>query len=102
MCIRDRSSDIKELIALAEEKAYQKGEGGSVEQVDFMTVYAKILADKIRQGTGKDKPLQGMKIIVDAGNGAGGFYVEKVLKPLGADTCLLYTSFSCSLSLGLV
>lgn len=80
------SSDIKELIALAEEKACQKGEGGSVEQVDFMTVYAKILADKIRQGTGKDKPLQGMKIIVDAGNGAGGFYVEKVLKPLGADT----------------
>ena len=57
-----------------------------MEQVDFMTVYAKILADKIRQGTGKDKPLQGMKIIVDAGNGAGGFYVEKVLKPLGADT----------------
>lgn len=80
------SSDIKELIALAEEKAYQKGEGGSVEQVDFMTVYAKILVDKIRQGTGKDKPLQGMKIIVDAGNGAGGFYVENVLKPLGADT----------------
>ena len=33
-----------------------------------------------------DKPLTGLKIVVDAGNGAGGFYAEKVLKPLGADT----------------
>lgn len=31
------------------------------------------------------KPLAGMKIAVDAGNGAGGFYARKVLKPLGAD-----------------
>ncbi len=51
-----------------------------------MSVYANILAEKIRQGTGKEKPLEGMKIVVDAGNGAGGFFVEKVLKPLGADT----------------
>ena len=27
----------------------------------------------------------GMKIVVDAGNGSGGFYAKKVLKPLGAD-----------------
>ena len=80
------SSQIKELIALAEQEAYQKAEGASFEQVDFMTVYAGILADKIRKGTGQEKPLAGMKIVVDAGNGAGGFYVEKVLKPLGADT----------------
>ncbi|MEI3504508.1 MAG: hypothetical protein V8Q42_13000, partial [Anaerovoracaceae bacterium] len=26
-----------------------------------------------------------MKIVVDAGNGSGGFYAKKVLKPLGAD-----------------
>ena len=31
------------------------------------------------------KPLSGMKITVDAGNGSGGFYADKVLKPLGAD-----------------
>jgi len=53
---------------------------------DFMSVYAKILSDKIQKETGEQKPLSGLKIIVDAGNGAGGFYVEKVLKPLGADT----------------
>ncbi len=32
-----------------------------------------------------EKPLAGMKIVVDAGNGSGGFFAEKVLKPLGAD-----------------
>jgi phosphomannomutase len=32
-----------------------------------------------------DEPLAGLKISVDAGNGAGGFYAEKVLAPLGAD-----------------
>ena len=31
-------------------------------------------------------PLDGLKIIVDAGNGAGGFFADKVLKKLGADT----------------
>jgi len=33
-----------------------------------------------------EQPLQGLKIIVDAGNGAGGFYASQVLQPLGADT----------------
>lgn len=36
--------------------------------------------------TSRRKPLEGFKIIVDAGNGAGGFFVGKVLAPLGADT----------------
>jgi len=33
----------------------------------------------------KTRPLEGLHIIVDAGNGAGGFFANKVLKPLGAD-----------------
>ena len=33
-----------------------------------------------------EHPLKGYKIVVDAGNGAGGFYASKVLEPLGADT----------------
>jgi phosphomannomutase len=32
-----------------------------------------------------DKPLAGMHILVDAGNGAGGFFATQVLEPLGAD-----------------
>ena len=55
-----------------------------------MTIYAARLVDTIRQGVNHPdnfaQPLTGLKIVVDAGNGAGGFYVDKVLKPLGADT----------------
>ena len=32
-----------------------------------------------------ERPLAGLKIAVDAGNGAGGFYATRVLAPLGAD-----------------
>lgn len=32
-----------------------------------------------------DRPLAGMHILVDAGNGAGGFFATRVLQPLGAD-----------------
>lgn len=58
-------------------------------QVDFMSVYSQQLVDNIRKNVNAqeyEKPLKGFKIIVDAGNGAGGFFVDKVLKPLGADT----------------
>jgi len=47
------------------------------------------LRNLILKGTGntKDsaKPLDGLKIAVDAGNGAGGFFAKDVLAPLGAD-----------------
>lgn len=33
-----------------------------------------------------EKPLAGLKILVDAGNGAGGFFAGEVLAKLGADT----------------
>lgn len=40
----------------------------------------------VRKQCGEEKPLSGKRIVVDAGNGAGGFYTDLVLKPLGADT----------------
>lgn len=52
--------------------------------------YSVHLTDLIRKGIQDEDhyemPLQGFKVIVDAGNGAGGFFAEKVLKPLGANT----------------
>ncbi len=78
--------DIKEILEYAEGDASTGLVDGSYKQDSFMDAYSKILADKIRLATGLDKPLDGFKIVVDAGNGAGGFYVDKVLKPLGADT----------------
>ena len=57
--------------------------------VDYMSDYAAHLREMIKKGVDAenyDKPLDGFKIIVDAGNGVGGFYAENVLEPLGADT----------------
>ena len=78
--------DIKEILEYAASDAVTGLNPGSLVCGAFMDAYAKILADKIREATGEDKPLAGFKIVVDAGNGAGGFYVDKVLQPLGADT----------------
>jgi len=78
--------DIKEILDFAAGDAVTGLNGGKLISGEFMDTYAKILADKIRAATGEDKPLEGFRIVVDAGNGAGGFYVDKVLKPLGANT----------------
>ncbi len=79
-------ADIKQILEYAESDKVTGLSCGSCVSGAFMDTYAKILADKIRAAAGCDKPLEGFKIVVDAGNGAGGFYVDKVLKPLGANT----------------
>ena len=56
--------------------------------IDFMSVYSNVLVEKVRSSVDSscyNEPLKGFKIIVDAGNGAGGFFAQKVLVPLGAD-----------------
>ena len=80
------SADIKQILAYAEGTAETGMAPGKLLSDDFMDTYAKLLADKIRCATGDEKPLAGFRIVVDAGNGAGGFYAEKVLEPLGANT----------------
>lgn len=83
--------DISAILELAEKKHFETAlEKGSLEQHDFISVYADGFVKKIREAVNHpehfDQPLKGLKIILDAGNGAGGFYADKVLKPLGADT----------------
>lgn len=53
--------------------------------IPFMEAYADGLRQKIAQSLGGERPLEGFHIVVDAGNGAGGFYATRVLEPLGAD-----------------
>lgn len=79
-------ADIKAILEYAEGSDRTGLPAGRIIKGEFMDAYSGMLADKIRFATGEDKPLKGFKIVVDAGNGAGGFYVDKVLKPLGADT----------------
>lgn len=53
----------------------------------LMKLYTTHLREMVIKGLeGSKEPLKDMKIIVDAGNGAGGFFVSEILKPLGADT----------------
>jgi phosphomannomutase len=80
------SANIKEILAYAAGEEVTGMAPGSLVQDSFIDTYSKILADKIRATTGEEKPLEGFRIVVDAGNGAGGFYADKVLKPLGANT----------------
>ena len=66
-----------------------------VDGVPFLGEYARQLRRLIVDGCspigeGEDwekdsKPLRGMKICVDAGNGSGGFFATEVLEPLGAN-----------------
>ncbi|GKA43715.1 phosphoglucosamine mutase family protein [Tanacetum coccineum] len=56
-----------------------------ISKVDYMSVYASDLVAAVRKASGNiEKPLEGFHIVVDAGNGAGGFFAGKVLEPLGA------------------
>ncbi|MBR4973664.1 MAG: phosphomannomutase/phosphoglucomutase [Clostridia bacterium] len=83
------SSDINEIVELANngEEIISNCAGVTVE-VNFMAIYAARLRRMICEAVGKgeeEKPLTNYKIVVDAGNGAGGFYAKRVLEPLGAD-----------------
>ncbi|CAM0879980.1 unnamed protein product [Alopecurus aequalis] len=86
-------ADIKDVLERAsrvyEESAHgdKQEQTGVVTQVDYMSIYSLDLVQAVRKSAGKkEKPLEGLHIVVDAGNGAGGFFVDKVLKPLGAVT----------------
>lgn len=49
-----------------------------------MSVYCEHLCNMIRKGVKSDdyeRPLKGLKIVVDAGNGVGGFYAERYSPP---------------------
>ena len=83
-------SDIEEILLYAQNDAVlENTDGGKVTAVDYMSRYSEHLCDMIKKAVNADnyeKPLEGFKIVVDAGNGVGGFYADKVLKVLGADT----------------
>lgn len=78
-------SDVKEILELAYD-VQPSGKKGEVIEYNFMDVYCEHLRNTIIKEVGAgERPLENLKIAVDAGNGVGGFYAEKVLAPLGAD-----------------
>lgn len=78
--------DIKAILEKADMLSDVKTDGIDAVKIDFMSQYSEILKKQIIDGIDDgEKPLEGFHIVVDAGNGAGGFF-EKLLKELGADT----------------
>lgn len=83
-------ADIKRILELAGNGCEALAAGAVPAEVgvcDVMTPYVEGLKRKIISALGdeNEQPLAGMKLIVDAGNGAGGFFAERILRPLGAD-----------------
>ncbi len=81
-------ADIKEILTIAKTLELASCDKEPI-VCDSLSVYTASLREKIKAGVNAenyDKPLAGLRIVVDAGNGAGGFFVEQVLAPLGADT----------------
>ncbi len=78
--------DVKEILTLASTYRFTDTTAGEVITRSYLDDYANALVEKVRTACGEEQPLLGKKIIVDAGNGAGGFFVDKVLAPLGANT----------------
>lgn len=82
-------ADITEILRSAAAQQ-TTGDNGSPKcrSFDLIARYSKHLQDAIRKGLSfhAEKPLANLKIAVDAGNGAGGFFAEQVLTELGADT----------------
>jgi phosphomannomutase len=80
--------DITDILIEAE-KCNVVNKDATVETFDLLSLYSIHLKNSICRELGKseaDKPLLGLHIVVDAGNGDAGFFVDKILKPLGADT----------------
>ena len=70
--------DIKEILEYAASETVTGLPAGTLQQGAFMDTYAGLLVNKVRTATGAGKPLEGLRIVVDAGNGAGGFYAFKL------------------------
>lgn len=90
-------ADIKDILERAanihktftDEELRNTGQQASqtIKRVDYMAIYTFNLVEAVRKAAGNiEKPLKGLHIVVDAGNGAGGFFAGKVLEPLGAIT----------------
>jgi len=87
-------ADIKDILERAsriyEESAHcgKQEQTGVVTRVDYMSVYASDLVQAVRKSAGnREKPLEGLHIVVDAGNGAGGFFCGQGTKTIRSCYC---------------
>ena len=77
--------DMEKMIDYVDAEVSFEGKG-LVKKIPLISYYSKDLVGKIQKETNLNKPLENMRIVLDAGNGAGGFFASEVLEELGADT----------------
>lgn len=78
--------DIDYILANTTSFDEKESDKGRVEKKEIISLYAEDMVKKIQKETEDKQPLKGFHIVLDAGNGAGGFFAEKVLSELGANT----------------
>lgn len=78
-------SDIDEILEDCPGYAPPNKELGVSHRAEHLSRYSAQMTEAMRRRFGEKEPLLGMRIIVDAGNGVGGFFARDVLRPLGAD-----------------
>lgn len=83
-------ADLTDMLNIACDLEAKDADIANVSKFDLISLYADDLCAKIRKGIDSkdnyEQPLTGNHIVVDAGNGAGGFFATKVLDKLGANT----------------
>ncbi len=87
--------DITDLLIISESEAFLNNmdiqvakKANVMLELDLMKAYSKHLKNLISTTLNcnlSDKPLDGLHIVVDAGNGAAGFFATEILEPLGAN-----------------
>jgi len=79
------STDLDAILDIAESDLPLQGGSSPIQKREFLPVYCQQLKDRICRGLDTDvqKPLLGLHVVVDAGNGAGGFYA-RLLEEMGA------------------
>jgi phosphomannomutase len=81
--------DIADLLCDASTLTSRMNTPPKAQRADIISLYINDLREKICRevnAENKEKPLDGLRVVVDASNGVGGFFVDRVLAPLGADT----------------
>lgn len=80
--------DIEKILTLAASDIKREACEDNAEPFDLVSLYCDHLKDIIKKEVASDDydhPLKGLHIVVDAGNGAAGFFATRILEALGAE-----------------
>lgn len=86
------SDNITEILNIANnpEVLLKNNYVGTVREINLMSYYCEklrnLIKNEINSKENFEKPLKNLKVVVDASNGVGGFFVREILDILGADT----------------